>query len=461
MTNLRIINKPYNSKKLEKILSRLDRYKYSILLFGLFIWILIPILGVFPLLFFIQLSILKPSVKTTKFLNAFVLLCILVTLSIFNSSFKPFSDTLVYIQAYSELGNKSIFDVAISLHKNNDFILYLIAYPIYLLSNSSSYWFLFINTLIINSLTIIVSKKVSPKYYPIILILTFSSTFFVTQNFLMRQFLSNIFLLFALAYINDKLIFLFIFGLFASAFSHSSNIFLVLILLTIRFQPHITKMLYASLSFSKKEIKRFNTRIFVLTLFFLVFVSIVFAVLTIVYSSATFSTISGFFASNASRIGIDVSRLDSYSGYSNEEGIPNITISIIESITILFLVLFYFTPIKGKYNNFSDFGFLVVLLYNIFGFLLTFFAGFVWRTSFLFISLSGIFYKLILDRQKERESIYFLFLLLFLIILKISNFFRFLYFANSNSMFRFFDGDPLQKNIFDYFNYLYSILSLN
>jgi hypothetical protein len=460
MTTFKITDSSYHRSRLETILFHFSHYKYFILSFSFLLWIFIPILGIFPLLFFIQLNILKPSIKIRELLNILVLFCVLVTLSIFNSSFKPVSDTLTYTQAYLELGNTSIFDVALRFHKNNDFVIYLIAYPIYILSNASVYWFLFINTIIINLLTIVISKKLSPKYYPTILIFTCSSTFFITQNFLMRQFLSNIFLIFALAHINNKSMILFIVGVFMSAFSHSSNIPLVILLLILRFQSSITNILYAILFIPKKIIKNINKKLFVLFLFLIFFIFTALTIFTIAYSSNTFMIISVFFIKTFSGFGINfTSHLDSYSGYSGSKGIPNMIVSITEGIILTLLVLFYFTPIKGKYNNSCDFGLITVFLYNLFGLLLTFFAGFIWRTSFLFISLSGLFYKLILGRQKEKEGNYFFFLLFILAILKMFNFSRFLFVTTPNSLFAFFGGYPLQYNIFDYLNYLSAILS--
>ena len=213
------------------ILERFTQYKYVVLCFGLALWLVSPMIGIFPLLLFVQLNVLKEERIYRQSdrlfnLNNLILLLVVLTITIFASSFDPFSDTKIYIDDYGNLDDTGPFGVK-KYGRGFEFVMFLLAYPTFLLSNGSEYWFIFNHALFINVLiTFFIAPSFSKKYYPLVLIFVFSVSLYYSEVFYMRQFLSNVFLMLAVSSLNGKR---YIPSLFLSIFSHLSNVFFSLV----------------------------------------------------------------------------------------------------------------------------------------------------------------------------------------------------------------------------------------
>lgn len=208
---------------------------------GFVVWLIVPILGIFILLLYIQLDFFncqKTSKKIFTF-NNLLLILIVFTLSIFCSSFTVYSDTESHLNTYLILDWDELFNLPRSYGNGLEFVTFLLAYPIHLLTNGSPYWFLFNHSLIINFVVVfVIGKNISNRYYPLLLIIIFSNYPYYNQVFWMRQVLSVTFLMAAVASIESRVIF-WIYCLL-SFFSHLSSfpyIVLLLIIKTITFRP--------------------------------------------------------------------------------------------------------------------------------------------------------------------------------------------------------------------------------
>ena len=191
------------------------------LFFGLAIWVAAPIIGNIPILLSIQLHLLKPKARPDKFLSINNLLLLLVVLgtSIYISSFEIFADTRFYLDIYDSLDVKGIFDNQF-FQDRYEFVLFLLLYPIHILTNGSEYLCLFLFSLIANlAVVFYVTKKLSPQYYPTLLIIVFSTFFYYSQVFYMRQFLSILLVMMALASMESSFLLFMLWSILA-IFSH-------------------------------------------------------------------------------------------------------------------------------------------------------------------------------------------------------------------------------------------------
>jgi hypothetical protein len=206
---------------------------YTLLCWGITVWLMVPILGIFPMLLYIQLDLLtnKRKKKHNNLLDNFILVLIVLSLSIFCSSLTVYSDTEVYVDTYKSLDWNELFNL--SYGNGLEFMTFVLAYPIHSLTNGSPYWFLLNQSLIINALVVfVISKKISEKYYPLLLIIVFATSWYYTQVFLMRQVLSLTFLLLAIVNIKSRIEF-FIYSLL-SFFSHISSFPYIILLIIIK-----------------------------------------------------------------------------------------------------------------------------------------------------------------------------------------------------------------------------------
>ena len=248
-----------------KKVQNLSNYSVVLLFFALAVWVVVPIVGIFPLLLSVQLNLLKPGKKSKSeiFLNNLLLILVVFTVSVFFSSVSVGSvklDLIRYIGSYKQLDRLTPFEAAESYGAGFEFIIYLLAYPVYYLTNGAAYAFLFNHALIINTLVVfVISKRLSAKYYPILLMLVFSTPAYYFQMQVMRHALSNTFLMAAIATIESSGISFFVFS-FLSAFSHFSNFIYVAILVFLRI---ITKPQISFLKiFNLKNIKISNLLIY-------------------------------------------------------------------------------------------------------------------------------------------------------------------------------------------------------
>lgn len=227
-----------------KKVQNLSNYSIVVLFFALAVWVVVPIVGIFPLLLSVQLNLLKPGKKSKSeiFLNNLLLILVVFTVSVFFSSVSVKLDLIGYIADYQQLDRLTPFEAAESYGAGFEFIIYLLAYPVYYLTNGAAYAFLFNHALIINTLVVfVISKRLSAKYYPILLMIVFSTPTYYFQIQVMRHALSNTFLMAAITTIESSGISFFVF-LFLSAFSHFSNFiyFAILVFLRIITKPQIS-----------------------------------------------------------------------------------------------------------------------------------------------------------------------------------------------------------------------------
>ena len=182
----------------QKILT--NKYDKGIcLFFGLALWVCIPILGIFPLIFFIHLN-QKPKSK----LNFIVSLLVILTITIFVSSMDIISDLAVYVDNYSNLATKNPFEI--SGVQGIECILWLISYPVYLISNGSNYAFVFFWSFVFNALTFfVIAKGFSPRNYGLLLLFIVSNPIYIAfQCFFIRQYFATLIFLIVIIYLDDK-----------------------------------------------------------------------------------------------------------------------------------------------------------------------------------------------------------------------------------------------------------------
>ncbi len=211
-----------------KNIHNLSELRLPILFFGFAVWFVTPIIGNIPILLSIQLSLLtsKPQRKDLRAINNLLLILVVISSSIYISSFDIFADTKVYLDVYDSLDVKGIFDNEF-YRDRYEFVLFLLLYPIHILTDGSEYLCLFLFSLIVNSTVVFyISKNLSSKYYPTLLIVVFSTFFYYSQVFYMRQFLSIMLVMVALVAIETSWSMFFVWSLLA-IFSHSSAVMYV------------------------------------------------------------------------------------------------------------------------------------------------------------------------------------------------------------------------------------------
>lgn len=218
--------------------------KLPILFVGFAVWVSFPILGIFPLLLAVQLDLLRPSKKSNKLLslNNLILVLVVLTLATYISAFDVFADTKNYLDIYTSLDRQAPWDNYIA-DDRFEVVLFIFFAIVHYLSNESIFWCLFSFALFNNALiTFYVSKKLSPRYYPTLLIILFSTFFYYSQIFYMRQFLALAFVMAAIASMESSWLLFWLFALLA-LFSHTSSIIFILVCLVAQGIGFMTKQL--------------------------------------------------------------------------------------------------------------------------------------------------------------------------------------------------------------------------
>ncbi|MGF1590474.1 MAG: EpsG family protein [Pleurocapsa sp.] len=191
--------------------------KAVVLFLGLALWVFIPILGIFPLIFFIHLN-----QKSRSKLNVVVTLLVILTITIFVSSADIISDLAVYVDNYGNLATKNPFEISGAL--GIECLLWLVSYPIYILSNGSNYAFVFFWSFLANALTFfVIAKGFSSRNYGLLLLFIVSNPIYIGfQGFLVRQYFANLIFLIAIINIDRKPV---MWGLYVlSLLAHLANL---------------------------------------------------------------------------------------------------------------------------------------------------------------------------------------------------------------------------------------------
>ncbi|MFM2380133.1 MAG: hypothetical protein RLZZ143_2714 [Cyanobacteriota bacterium] len=439
-----------------KKVQNLSNYSVVLLFFALAVWVVVPIVGIFPLLLSVQLNLLKPGKKSKSeiFLNNLLLILVVFTVSVFFSSVSVKLDLIGYIADYQQLDRLTPFEAAESYGAGFEFIIYLLAYPVYYLTNGAAYAFLFNHALIINTLVVfVISKRLSAKYYPILLMLVFSRPSYYFQIQVMRHALSNTFLMAAIATIESSGISFFVFS-FLSAFSHFSNFIYVPILVFLRI---ITKLPISFLKiFNLKNIKiRENkkpNRMLAISILGLI---LIVALLGFSMGKSSLSPIISFVQElGFSDIARSVETRSIYYEKYNEGG----DLRNIFTIYLLFIGIGGLISILDKQNiSTQKLALTIIFLIQFIVYVFVVTTGFAGRACYLLFSMNGIFYALIIESKLTKIKILNVMVFSFVGLIFMHYIRNFLIQLAQGWLMGeehiFFGGQPLQMNLFDYIKF--------
>lgn len=439
-----------------KKVQNLSNYSVVLLFFALAVWVVVPIVGIFPLLLSVQLNLLKPGKKSKSeiFLNNLLLILVVFTVSVFFSSVSVKLDLIRYIANYQQLDRITPFEAAESFGAGFEFIIYLLAYPVYYLTNGAAYAFLFNHALIINTLVVfVISKRLSAKYYPILLMIVFSTPTYYFQIQVMRHALSNTFLMAAITTIESSGISFFVF-LFLSAFSHFSNFIYVAILVFLRIitKPQISFLKIFNLKNIKIRKTQKTNRMLAISILGLI---LIVALLGFFIGISSLSPIISF----VQELGFsDIARTVETRSIYYEKYNEGAGLSIILITYWLFIGIGGLISILDK-QNISTQKLALTIIFSI-QFIVYIFVvntGFAWRACFLLLSMNGLFYALIIESKLTKIKPLNIIAFIFVGLMFMYNIRTFLIQLAQGWLMGeehiFFGGQPLQMNLFDYIKF--------
>ena len=388
--------------------------KVIVLLVGLASWLIMPILGIFPLIFFIHLN-----KKNKSKLNFLVSLLVILTITIFVSSTDVVSDLAVYVDNYSQLKTKNPFEI--SGGQGLEFVMWVLSYPIYQISGGSNYAFIFFWCFFFNALVFwLIAKGFSAKNYGLLLLFIVANpVYFSFQIFLVRQYLATLIFLLAVINIDRKPL---MWGFYIiSLFTHVANI------------------IYLPLLILYNKVHLFTNKI--------VIFCFVLAGSILPFSGDYFITLAEKVTQllPAQSAQIIVAKTGYYGREPTAES--DITITLIENFVVLLIILLLLKNLKFQTSQEK----LLLFLYPILFFLM--FIGkdihmFSNRVSFLLYPFGGLFYCLAIEhdwRMLKRFAI------VFLLSIKLLYFNYYLYNVSiGNNAFNFLDGRVYDSTILDY-----------
>jgi EpsG family len=406
----------------------LSLYRIAFLCISLAVWVLVPIVGIFPLLLSVQINLLQSEEKTRRisFVNNLILTFIVFTVCVFFTTHGVNLDIALYSKDYERLADINIFEAASAYGTGLEFVIYLFAYPVYYLTNGSVYAFLFNHALIINSLVVfVISKRLSKKYYPILLIFVLSSQFYYFQALVMRQALSNVFLMTAITTIESSGISFWLYS-FLSVFSHFSNIVYNFIAMLIKI-THVYN--------ENNKINR--------NLLFFIFPVIL---LLLFQLYRTYGNVLGL----ENIFDIVQQRTDNYQGYNEENNYFTYPF-VINSFIIL--LGFKLIPEK-KVKLTTKTSLIIIFLLQIIALFLVSNIGFAWRIGYLLLSMYGFFNVFVIESkiiEIQYVKIIIYITMLFLFLIQFSVLLRQMsqgWVVGQQHI--FFNGKPLEMSLFDY-----------
>ena len=436
-----------------KNIQNVTELRLPLLFFSFAIWVIFPIIGIFPLLLVVQLDLLRQNKENDKLwsLNSFILVLVVLTLATYLSSFDVFADTKVYLNIYNSLDRQSPFENAIA-EQRFEFILFVFFAVIHYLSNGSTFWCLFSFALFNNALiTFYISKKLSPKYFPSLLIILFSSYFYYSQVFYMRQFFALIFVLAAIVSLESSIISFVIFSLLA-VFSHTTSAIYILTCIFIKVGAAIGQV-FQRIKWQKRD-KTILYFCLAVTIFFIVYSAWqIYQNPKAIYKLANnlieylpqeqvSSSIQGRIENNDQR---DIE-------------VFSITKNLAAAICSLSVFSFIRSYKKISLKILSMIAFYIISLLQILFILAT---GFNQRIAYLFLGFFGLFFCIGLDDQalgktNKIKNFYLISIITFLMAALNT-----LIFINLNANmtatigWSFFDKQPLSMSILDYIVYFF------
>lgn len=429
-------------------LRRPSDLKLPLLFLGLAVWVVVPILGVFPLLMFIQLDLLR-SKKTEKgifSLNNIILALVVLTIVVYVSSFDVFADTKVYLDIYERLGRRGPFDNYFS-QSRFEFVLFLFFYPIYWLSNGSTYWCLVIFALFTNSLiTFHISKKLSPRYYPTLLIILFSNFMYYSQVFYMRQFFSIVWVMAAIAALDSSMVW-FIACSALAIFSHLTSAMYIAIAFSLKFGSVIVS--YIKIKWQKKDKIFFYFAIGILLTIIGYIALIIYRNPQQIYSYV--NSVLNYVPQQ--QLGSSLQKsVDSYDKRDTDLFVFTIYRAIATVTIGMFVLLRNYKQISSK----------IVALIAVFALSVLQIAfiqvtGFNQRIAYLFLAFFGLFLAIGLDSDNKVKDLSAISLLT--ILMATANTYNFIglqVYMEDTTGWSFFDGQPLAMSVYDYIVYFFS-----
>ena len=402
------------SKSYDKRLFVNKNDKAIFLFLGLALWFVSPILGIFPLLFFVHLNNKEKSI-----LNFIINLMVIFTITTFVSSLDVISDLAVYINNYDKLSKNNPFEI--SGGGGLEFVLWVFSYPIYLIFDGSRYGFVFFCSLFFNTLTfLVITKGFSPQNYGLISLFVVSSPSFLGyQGFLVRQYFATVIFLVAVINADKKLL---MWGLYI-----------------ISLCTHISSLLYLPvlLLYDKTKLLKSN----------IVKMLLVIAGLTLTFSTSIVFNISLLIAQFlpsqfATAITAKTYRYTETQLETTDLGIVHLEHFIIFAILILLVRLKQIdsSPEKILYFSYPIFLFLMYIGRNI-----TMFSN---RFAFILFPFTGLFYCFLV---KYEWKIFKKEIIIYLLIGKIAYFCYFLHTIDrGDNGFNYMNNQTFGSNIFDY-----------
>jgi hypothetical protein len=393
--------------------------KVIFLFIGLALWFISPILGIFPLLYFVHLNR-----KENSRLNLLIILLVVITITVFVSSVDIISDLAVYVSNYELLGKETPFEIAGG--GGFEFVMWLLSYPIYLFSNGSRYAFVFFWALAINLVTFLgIIKIFSPKNYALLaLFIVATPNFIGYQAFLLRQYIATVIFLFALIYINKKA---WLWGLY------------LLSVLT-----HIGNILYLPILLFYNKVKILESKITILLI-------VLFGITAAFSASIVFdlaSLVAKFLPSPYSSIIL----IKTYRYGRQQVASEDLGIAFVEQF-ILFIIIISlanYKVVKNPQEKVLKFLYPIFLAIMLMGRNIFLFSN---RFAFIFFPFGGLFYCFLIEHKLKifkREII------IYLLLAKIGYFIYFMNIMNNGeTVLSFMHGNTLGSNLFDYIEIVY------
>lgn len=430
-----------------KNIHNLSELRLPMLFLGLAMWVAAPVIGNIPILLSIQLSLLsdKKTKQDTLLINNILLVLVVISSSIYISSFDIFADTKVYLNAYDSLDVKGIFDNEFARDRY-EFVLFLLLYPIHILTNGSEYLCLLIFSLIINfTVVFYISKNLSSKYYPTLLIVVFSTFFYYSQVFYMRQFLAITLVMMGVIALDSSLILFFIWSLLA-IFSHTSSVIYVAICLGSKFVFFLKENIKIKLRSTDKVL------LYIGLIFLLGFI---FYIGWIIYNNP--QEIYSY-ANNVidllpeKRLSSSIQgRVDSYDGRDTDLFEFNIFRIVAVATIGIFVLIKRYRNLTPKLLSLNIF-FIVSLLQIAFIMV----TGFNQRIVYLFLVYYGFFLCIGLNEKEKIKPFGIISLLtMFVAAANTFNLLTIQVTMIDSKGWSFFDGQPLAMSIYDYIVYFF------
>lgn len=425
----------------------LSEFRLPMLFFGLAVWVITPIIGNIPILLSIQLDLLrtKPTRPKLLSLNNLLLLLVVLGVAVYVSAFDIFADTRVYLDVYNTFDTENPFDNQF-VRDRYEFVLFALLYAIHWLTNGSEYLCLFIFALLSASLvSFYISKKLAPKYYPTLLIIIFSTFYYYSQIFYMRQFLSILLVIMAIAALESSWL---MFAVWSSLaiFSHLSSAMYIAVGLFSRIGFSLIKNIKLKLEKTDK----------VMLYVFLGFVlALLIYIAWQIYNNPQeiyryINDILDLLPQKQLSSSLQ-DRVTNYDGRDTDTFAFDIYRIIATAALGIIIITKGFRQLTPKVLSLD-----IIYVISILQIAFIMVTGFNQRIAYLFMTFYGCFFCIGLDERAKIKTIAPISLLTMLVAAgNTYNFLRIQAFMIDNDGWSFFDGQPLAMSLYDYIVYFF------